>query len=50
MKVSSGWSAVGAFFGVLIILDLLTHPTGTTAVAKGLTGVIGTTGTALTKG
>ena len=36
MKVSSGWSAVGAFFGVLIILDLLTHPTGTTAVAGGL--------------
>ena len=50
MKVSSGWTAVGAFFGVLIILDLLTHPTGTTAVAGGLSNVIGTTGNALTKG
>lgn len=50
MKVSSAWTAVGAFFGVIIILDLLTHPTGTTAVANGASSIIGSTGNALTKG
>lgn len=47
MKVSGFWTAVGFVIAGLIIADLVTHPSGTAAVSKGITGVTGSTTSAL---
>jgi hypothetical protein len=36
MRVTGFWAAVGAVIFGLIVADLLTHPTGTKAVASGI--------------
>jgi hypothetical protein len=47
MRVTGFWAAVGAVVFGLIVADLTTHPTGTTAIANGVTTLEKNTGNQL---
>ena len=47
MRVVGIWTAVGAVVIGLIIADLVTHPTGTKAIASGITSLERNTGNQL---
>ena len=47
MRVVGLWTAVGAVIVGLIVADLVTHPAGTNAIAKGITGLEKNTGNQL---
>ena len=47
MRVTGFWALTGAVVFGLIIADLTTHPTGTTAIANGVTTLEKNTGNQL---
>lgn len=47
MRVVGIWTAVGAVIVGLIIADLVMHPTGTNAIANGITSLEKNTGNQL---
>ena len=47
MRVVGIWTAVGAVIVGLIVADLVTHPTGTKAIASGITTLEKNTGNQL---